>query len=185
MGALYGAVFGLAFFLGLIWWIGALAWSPWSRCCSPRRLSDGLRRPAGPGQIVVTGEVVGGGGRGMGVDGTGAGALSRGWALLGDARIPVGEYAATRGATQWIGTSGWSVVLIGVAAGVVVALEGRRFGPLAVSAATLIGLGIAGWLWPGVAEGEPLRVAIVQGNTPCPGTHCSNERYAPTCSIWR
>ena len=24
MGALYGAVFGLAFFLGLIWWIGAL-----------------------------------------------------------------------------------------------------------------------------------------------------------------
>ena len=99
---------------------------------------------------------------------------------------PVGEYAATRGATQWIGTSGWSVVLIGVAAGVVVALEGRRFGPLAVSAATLIGLGIAGWLWPGVAEGEPLRVAIVQGNTPCPGTHCSNESgTAPTCSIWR
>jgi apolipoprotein N-acyltransferase len=178
VGALYGAVFGLAFFLGLIWWIGALgmvalvplllteaafptvfgallararSWSPvrwWAAAVGGWALME-LMRERFP-----------------------VGGLS--WGMLG---YPIGEYAATRGATQWIGTSGWSVVLIGVAAGAVVALERRRFGPLAVSAAAVIGLGIAGWLWPGVAEGEPLRVAIVQGNTPCPGTHCSNERY--------
>ena len=178
MGALYGAAFGLAFFLGLIWWIGALgfvalvpllllqaafttvygallararAWSPqrwWVAAVGGWALMELVRE-----RFPV-------------------GGLS--WGMLG---YPVGEYAATRGATQWIGTSGWSVVLLAVAAGAVVALESRRFGPLAASAAALIGLGLAGWAWPGMAEGEPLRVAIVQGNTPCPGTHCADERY--------
>ena len=178
MGALYGAVFGVAFFLGLIWWIGALgmvalvplvltqaafptvygallararSWSParwWVAAVGGWALMELVRE-----RFPV-------------------GGLS--WGMLG---YPVGEYAATRGATQWIGTSGWSVVLIAVAAGTVVALEGRRFGPLVVSGAAVIGLGLAGWAWPGVAEGAPLRVAIVQGNTPCPGTHCTDERY--------
>ena len=178
MGALYGAVFGLAFFLGLIWWIGSLgfvalipllilqasfttvysallararAWSPlrwWVAAVGGWALMELIRE-----RFPV-------------------GGLS--WGMLG---YPVGEYAATRGATQWIGTSGWSVVLIAIAAGAVVTLEARRLGPLAVSIAAMVGLGLAGWAWPGMADGEPLRVAIVQGNTPCPGTHCIDERY--------
>jgi len=36
---------------------------------------------------------------------------------------------------------------------------------------------IGGSLWPPHTKGEVVRVAVVQGNNPCPGEHCPNERY--------
>jgi apolipoprotein N-acyltransferase len=56
-------------------------------------------------------------------------------------------------------------------------LEGKRLrfdltGPLAASLILIAG----GALWPAKPEGPPIRVAIVQGSTPCPLTHCFAER---------
>ena len=182
MGALYGAAFGLAFFLGLIWWIGRLGFVALvPLLLTPGGFHHGVRRSARPGKGMVAAAVVGGSGGGWALmelvrERFPVGGLS--WGMLG---YPVGEYAATRGATQWIGTSGWSVVLMAVAAGAVVALEAGGLGRSPSPTAAMIGLGLAGWAWPGMAEGEPLRVAIVQGNTPCPGTHCARRavRHLP------
>ena len=67
---------------------GARDGGPGSAGPHPGRLSDGVRRTARPSQVMVAGAVVGGGGGWMGAHGTGAGALSGGRALLGDARLP-------------------------------------------------------------------------------------------------
>ena len=173
-----GLVFGLAFYAGLIWWIGKL------------------------GLIAVVPLVVVFGG----YFGLYAWLLGRartwparqwwiaavgGWAVMEAARVrfPVGgfewglagyalaPYPWARGAAQWIGASGWGVVLVAVAAGLVVVLEGKRLlfdltGPLAASLILIAG----GALWPAKPEGPPIRVAIVQGSTPCPLTHCFAER---------
>ncbi len=101
-----------------------------------------------------------------------------GWGLLG---YPAGEYAASRVPARWIGVSGWSVVLAGVAAAAVLVWRARdRRGGwvlLAGSVAAVIGLVVAGAFVDPRTVGPELKVAIVQGNTPCPGTHCENERY--------
>ena len=97
------------------------------------------------------------------------------WGLLG---YPMGEYAWARGAAQWIGTTGWGVVLAAIAAGAVLSIESARLrvtllAPLAVAS----GLLVAGALAPALPIGEDLSVAIVQGSTPCPLTHCPGERF--------
>lgn len=96
------------------------------------------------------------------------------WGILG---YPMGDYGFTRHATQWIGTSGWSVLVVAVAASVVVAVRHRSILPLVLSAGAVLGLGLAGLAWPAVADGPTIRVAVIQGSTPCPGTHCENERF--------
>jgi apolipoprotein N-acyltransferase len=96
------------------------------------------------------------------------------WGLLG---YPAGEYQWTRGATQLIGTTGWSVVFVATAAGLALLVTDRRrpsrwlVPSLAVGAALVLFGAVA----PPTADGEALGVAIVQGNSPCPDVHCAGE----------
>ncbi len=116
-----------------------------------------------------------------------------GWAILEFARsrFPFGGFpwgslgygvasmAWPRGAAQWIGASGWSVLAIAVAAGLALAVDDPlRQGFLAWSAALVILFTGLGAIFPPGADGAPLRVAIVQGSTPCPRIHCDGEKAA-------
>jgi apolipoprotein N-acyltransferase len=95
------------------------------------------------------------------------------WGFLG---YPMGEYALTRDATQWIGTTGWSVLVALLAAGLALAVtEGHRT-ILAVTSGVILILMGAGAVWPATADGPTVRVAIIQGSTPCPGSKCADER---------
>jgi apolipoprotein N-acyltransferase len=96
------------------------------------------------------------------------------WGLLG---YPAGEYGWTRGATQLIGTTGWSVVFVAVAAGLALFVTDRRRPArwLAISLAAVLALLLIGAVAPPTADGASLTVAIVQGNSPCPDVHCPNE----------
>jgi apolipoprotein N-acyltransferase len=95
------------------------------------------------------------------------------WGVLG---YPMGAYGSTRGAAQWIGTSGWSVVAIASAAVLVVAVIDRRYSLVAIPLVAIGALVLGGTLSPAAPEGPTIRVAAIQGSTPCPGTHCADER---------
>lgn len=98
-----------------------------------------------------------------------------GWGLAG---YPMGEYSLTRGATQFFGTTGWSVLVVGLAAAVVVWIRvSERRPAVAVVGLATVAL-VAGAIAPAVSDGEPVRVAIVQGSTPCPQQRCAGERAA-------
>ncbi len=114
-----------------------------------------------------------------------------GWALLefirarfpfggfpwGSVGYAVGSLSWPRGAAQWIGASGWSVLVVAVAAGLVLLVESvynQEF--FAYPAIAVVILSAAGALWPPSADGESLDVAIIQGNTPCPRVHCIDEK---------
>jgi apolipoprotein N-acyltransferase len=94
------------------------------------------------------------------------------WGLAG---YPMAEYAITRAAAPLIGTSGWSVLLVSLAAGFVLALRGR-WRPLLWSWVSVLAVLLIASLVPEREKGEALWVAIVQGSTPCPLEHCLNER---------
>ncbi len=98
-----------------------------------------------------------------------------GWGLAG---YPMGEYTLTRDATQFFGTTGWSVLVVGIAAGAVVWIRASERRPLAVAAASVAIVVAAGAIAPAVSDGGPVRVAIVQGSTPCPQQRCVGERAA-------
>jgi apolipoprotein N-acyltransferase len=177
--AITGWVFGFAFLAGLVWWVselGLIAIVPLVGVFSLHFLLYGWllgkTRKWSPGCWWV--------------------AAVGGWALLEVVRVrfpvggfewglagyPMSEYAWARGAAQWIGTTGWGVVLAATAAGVVVATEKRRvvgwlWGPILGAVGLLIGGAVA----PALATGPEVRVAIVQGSTPCPLTHCPDERF--------
>lgn len=177
--ALTGYTFGLAFFSGLVWWIsklGLIAVIPVIVVFSIAFLLFGWlmgktrKWPPGCWWLAAVG----------------------GWALLEVVRVrlpvggfewglagyPLSEYPAARGAAQWIGTTGWGVMSAAVAAGIVVSLEVRRVGALVVAPVLATGaLLIGGALVPAVPTGPEIRVAIVQGSTPCPLTHCFDERF--------
>jgi apolipoprotein N-acyltransferase len=88
----------------------------------------------------------------------------------------MGEYAWTRAAAQWIGSSGWTLVIVASGATAAVAIERRTWQWLLTPAAVVAVLAIAGALWPPLANGTELRVAIVQADDPCPARHCAGER---------
>lgn len=95
----------------------------------------------------------------------------------GAAGYPVGTLAWPRGAAQWIGASGWGVIVIGVAAGVVLMFDqesDRR--PLELALGVVVTFTFLGAVFSPYAEGQPVRVAVVQGNSPCPRIHCDNEK---------
>lgn len=96
------------------------------------------------------------------------------WGSLG---YPVGEYDWPRGATQFIGTSGWSVVAIGVAAGLTLFVTDRRRPTLWLwpPVAIVFLLTLLGGLFPPEADGPELAIGLVQGGSPCPGSECANE----------
>lgn len=96
-----------------------------------------------------------------------------GWGLLG---YPMGEYGFTRDATQFIGTTGWSAIAVGMAAGLIVLVRHGEWKYLAAPAAAVLLLGAAGLAMPPDTDGDPVRVAIVQGSTPCPQERCAGER---------
>lgn len=119
-----------------------------------------------------------------------------GWALMEWIRVrwPLGglewgmsgyslsEWGPARGAARWIGASGWTVVVVATAAVLTLLISHQTRGAtsfrLAVAVAAMSVLLLAsGALWPPQVEGEVIRVAVVQGNNPCPGEHCANERH--------
>lgn len=95
------------------------------------------------------------------------------WGMVG---YPMGTYDATRHATQWIGTSGWSVVLALVAAGLVDAVIANRSRILLAGLVAFAALTAAGAVWNPAPTGREIETAIVQGNVPCLGYHCPDER---------
>ena len=119
-----------------------------------------------------------------------------GWALMEWLRVrwPLGglewgssgyawsAWSPPRSAARWIGASGWTVMSVAAAAVLVLLATRhlRRAGGLpwaAGVAAAMAALLVSGAWWAPQVEGEIVRVAVVQGNNPCPGEHCANERY--------
>lgn len=98
-----------------------------------------------------------------------------GWGLAG---YPMGEYALTRNAAQFFGTTGWSVLTVGFAAGAVVWIRTSDRRPLAAVSGLIAAFVIAGIVLPPSTTGNTVRVAIVQGSSPCPQQRCSGERVA-------
>lgn len=96
-----------------------------------------------------------------------------GWGALG---YPLGELEAARTGAAWIGTTGWAVLLVALAAAVMTVRRagGRRILGVVVGAVSL--LLVAGALAPSPNSGDELTVTIVQGNSPCPRVRCPNER---------
>ncbi|MGH8928560.1 MAG: hypothetical protein ACRDWH_09435, partial [Acidimicrobiia bacterium] len=124
---LIALVFGLAFYSGLIWWIGKLGFiavaplvAVFGGWLSLYGWLLGKCRAWSPGRWWL--------------------ASVGGWAAMEAARVrfPVGgfewglvgysiaPYSWARAAAQWVGTTGWSVVLVAVAAGLAVTLERHR-----------------------------------------------------------
>ena len=180
-GLILGALYGVAFFGGLMWWISELglvaviplvgvlsafpAWYGW--WLSGYAGVDGRRW-----FLLAVG----------------------GWAVMEMVRyvFPVGglEWGAAgyalsdqgwgRSAAILVGASGWTVIVALVAAGLVVAALDRRWVPMLATGAVVVVVILVGAMW---ADGrdhdsDPLRVVIVQGSTPCPFEHCPpNERF--------
>jgi apolipoprotein N-acyltransferase len=173
-----GFLFGFAFWGGMLWWIivlGMVAWLPLSVVMglwgTGYALTMYLVRTASP--LRWWSVAVG---------------MWASWEFL-RARVPfggfpwgstgyaVGDVAWARGAAQWIGATGWGVVAVGVAAGVVLAFEEERDRrPLEMSVVAAVVLAIAGAFFVPDAGGPQVRVAIVQGNSPCPRVHCEDEK---------
>jgi apolipoprotein N-acyltransferase len=80
------------------------------------------------------------------------------------------------GSVQWIGPTGWTVLAVGIAAGIVLVIEDADQWRLLVDPAVIALLFVLGGvLFPPRADGPVVHAAIVQGGTPCPQTHCQNE----------
>jgi len=96
------------------------------------------------------------------------------WGSVGTA---AGGVPGVIGSVQWIGPSGWTVLAVALSAGLVLVLEDQSSWRLLVdSLVVIVMLTTAGVLFAPSADGDPLRVAIVQGGSPCPRTHCQNEK---------
>ncbi len=94
----------------------------------------------------------------------------------GDIGYPAAALPGAAGSVQWIGPSGWTVLVVAVAAGFALLIEDRDHWRLAVDATVIVVLlMIAGWLLPPNPSAQLWRTAIVQGSSPCPQTHCQNE----------
>jgi apolipoprotein N-acyltransferase len=172
-----GLVFGLAFFGAMLNWVfvlGAVAWIPltvWlALTASVMSLVIWLFREWPPARFfLVT----------VGV--WGLWELARTTVPFGGFPWGIVGYAAASppgfiGSAQWIGPSGWSILAVGVAVGLVLFFEDRGEWRFVVDAAVVVLLlALAGGIFPPRPGGDSMRVAIVQGNSPCPMTRCQNE----------
>jgi apolipoprotein N-acyltransferase len=80
------------------------------------------------------------------------------------------------GSVQWVGPTGWTVLAVGIAAGITLVIEDTAQWRLLVDPAVIaLLLLMAGLLFPPHADGPLVNAAIVQGGSPCPQTHCQNE----------
>jgi apolipoprotein N-acyltransferase len=94
----------------------------------------------------------------------------------GDIGYPAAGMPGASGSVQWIGPSGWTVLVVAVAAGLALFIENRAEWRMAVdSSVVVILLIIAGSLFAPSPSAQVWRTAIVQGSSPCPQTHCQNE----------
>ena len=173
LGFLWGAVFfgGLLFYVrlvGMVAWIPLVAWLATSAALYAGLVWSFRLWPLTRWYLITIG----------------------GWALweLIRTHFPFGGfpwgglgYAAggnpgAIGSVQWIGASGWSVLAIAVAAGLVLFFEDRANWRYVVDPGVVVLLLVlGGGLFAPNPGGPVIRAAIVQGNSPCPQTHCQNE----------
>lgn len=173
-----GFVFGAAFWGGMLWWIfilGAVAWFPLTATMGAYMAAYGVLMYAARTWEPVRWWML----------------ATGGWAAVeflrarfpfggfpwGSAGYAVGTLEWPRAAAQWIGPSGWSVLVVAFAAGIVLSTEeegDRR--AVEVTAGVILVLTVLGAIFAPSAGGTPVRVAIVQGNSPCPRVHCPNEK---------
>ncbi len=178
-GALNGLIFGLGFYGGLIWWLSELGWEAVVPLVVVQALWSAIfgwvyvrwvRISGAPVRWVVTAGL---------------------WALLEALRyrFPLGGFewgafgyalsdlSAVRGAARWIGTSGWTVLVMGAAAGIASLRRPAEWRTAALPGVVVVvvvfGLGAAA---PSLPTGVPLEVVVVQGSTPCPFERCPDER---------
>ncbi|WKZ81758.1 MAG: apolipoprotein N-acyltransferase [Acidimicrobiia bacterium] len=173
-----GFLFGFVFYGSLLSWIfvlGAVAWLPLTIVMSLWATGYGLLMYLARGWSVWRWWAAAVGGWAL-------------WELLrdrwplggfpwGSLGYPVGTLAWPRGAAQWIGASGWSVLVIAAAAGLVLTFDDehdRR--PLELAAGAIVLLTVLGAFFAPDASGPAVRVALVQGNSPCPRVHCADEK---------
>lgn len=94
----------------------------------------------------------------------------------GDIGYPAAGLPGALGSVQWIGPSGWSVLVIAVAAGLTLLIEHHKTWKFAVDSIVIVMLlMIAGAFLGPTPQGQVFRTAIVQGGSPCPQTRCQNE----------
>lgn len=80
------------------------------------------------------------------------------------------------GSVQFIGPAGWTVLAVAFAASAALLIESRdHWRQFVDTSVVIVLLGVVGSLFAPTADGESLRVAIVQGGSPCPMVHCQNE----------
>jgi len=173
-----GMLYGFIFFGGTLWWIfliGAVAWVPLVTTLAVYITAYALLMYAVRLWSPLLWWVVAVGGWTL------FEFLRSHWPLggfpWGAVGFPVGTIPGARGAAQWIGPTGWGVLVIAFAAALVLLAEeevDRR--PLEVVAALIVALSVAGLVLSPEAGGTAVRVAIVQGNSPCPREHCENEK---------
>ncbi len=94
----------------------------------------------------------------------------------GDIGYPAASLSGASGSVQWIGPSGWTVLVVGVAAGLALVIESRKewrrlVDPIALTVLIII----AGSLFPPDPGAQVWRTVIVQGSSPCPMVRCQNE----------
>lgn len=174
-----GYLFGLAYFATLLWWIIPVelvgyvplvllqAVSYWGLAAAVYRFRD-----ASPPRLVL------------------AAAGSLAFMEFLRVRWPVGGFpwglpglavspTPLRAASQWVGATGWTVILTALAATAVLWVMRRVSWRIpAAAAAVAAALAAAGAIWPAVADGPARTAAIVQGNSPCPMVRCAGEREA-------
>ena len=173
-----GFTFGVAFFGGMLWWIfilGAVAWVPLTVVMALYALLYGLLlflvRMWSPWRWWA-----------MAVGGWAAWEFLRARFPLngfpwGSAGYPVGTIPWMRGSAQWIGPTGWAVLVVAFAAALVLMTEEPRDRrPLEATLAVILALTVLGAIFGPDAGGREVNVAIVQGNSPCPRVHCDNEK---------
>ena len=94
----------------------------------------------------------------------------------GDIGYPAAGLPGASGSVQWIGPAGWTVLVVGVAAGLTLVIESHKewrlfVDPVVVTALLVVG----GFLFAPSPGGQVWRTAIVQGSSPCPQVRCQNE----------
>jgi apolipoprotein N-acyltransferase len=177
--SLVGAIFAVGFYGGLLWWIGA---------SQPGWLGYGALVLIQASFLVLLSKWVGG--RRLRPDRwfmtvVGLWALAEfvrerapaGGFSWGQVGYPLGEFEWLRSASQWVGVSGLGVLVVALAASVLLVIERQRIEAwLTIPVTVFVLLMVAGAFFPSVPQGDRLRVAVVQGSTPCPLQKCPDER---------
>ena len=95
------------------------------------------------------------------------------WGNIGYA---AGGFPPLLGSVQFIGPASWTVLAVAFAAAAALVIESRdHWRQFVDTSVVIVLLGVVGALFAPTADGETLRVAIVQGGSPCPMVHCQNE----------